>query len=323
LGFGIGVPGLLKLLYREKLGVLTIHHILSKFTPIKEWLNRQFGVNMSKVPFSKRLGYVDNILIKEDMSSNLKNRIWNVIVVHLQNHYRLTDLSEKLLIVYDKCFKNVISPLQNYNSHQILTHITPMFLRKNWFEVYDFVEDLLSIESIDDLEGLSRSLNKILAEENSAYRIINDNVVEIVSEEEIQEVELAIHSGFEGVQIHLSQAVVLMSNREKPDFRNVIKESISAVESICQLITGDKNATLGPALDKIESKYKIHKALKDGFDKIYGYTSDGDGIRHSLLENPEHLTITDAKFMLVACSAFVNFLIGKISELGIEIKKPS
>lgn len=49
---------------------------------------------------------------------------------------------------------------------------------------------------------------------------------------------------------------------------------------------------------------------------MYGYTSDEDGIRHSLLEEST-LKFMDAKFMLVSCSAFINFLIDKASEAGI------
>lgn len=49
-------------------------------------------------------------------------------------------------------------------------------------------------------------------------------------------------------------------------------------------------------------------ALKDGFLKIYGYSSDADGIRHAMSDVPT-LTESDARFMLVSCSAFANFLI--------------
>jgi len=100
-----------------------------------------------------------------------------------------------------------------------------------------------------------------------------------------------------------------------PNYRNPIKESISAVESLCNLITGRKD-TLGDALKKLEAKVVIHPALKKGFSSIYGYTSDADGIRHGLLEET-NLDFEDAKFMLVSCSAFVNYLIAKSQKAGI------
>ncbi len=270
--------------------------------------------------FSERLGITNRELIKENMTSEIRNRVWNTIVIYLENSFALSTLHKKLIIIYDKCFKSSISTVKLYSNDNIVIQMTKLFHKFDWYQIYDFIEDILSSSALGNIDQLSTDLNIILKEENSSYRIINNQVVEITSDDEVAEIEEAIDAGFEGVKIHLSQAVAILSNREKPDYRNVIKESISAVESICQIITNDKKATLGNALDKIEEEYKIHSALKDGFKKIYGYTSDGDGIRHSLTEKTENLTLTDAKFMLIACSAFVNYLIGKIADLGIEIE---
>ncbi|VAX31463.1 hypothetical protein MNBD_NITROSPINAE05-986, partial [hydrothermal vent metagenome] len=49
---------------------------------------------------------------------------------------------------------------------------------------------------------------------------------------------------------------------------------------------------------------------KFDFSSLYGYTSDEGGIRHALMES-ENVDFNDAKFMLVVCSAFINFVLGK------------
>jgi hypothetical protein len=51
---------------------------------------------------------------------------------------------------------------------------------------------------------------------------------------------------------------------------------------------------------------------------MYGYTSDAQGIRHALMDEP-NLSFEDAKFMLVSCSAFVNYLIAKAAKAGISL----
>jgi len=95
---------------------------------------------------------------------------------------------------------------------------------------------------------------------------------------------------------------------------------LSAVEAICILLTGQKKATLGQALKLLkQNKIEIHPALEKSFSNLYGYTSDADGIRHALLEDP-NLDFEDAKFMLVSCSAFVNYLIEKAAKAGIKIE---
>lgn len=56
----------------------------------------------------------------------------------------------------------------------------------------------------------------------------------------------------------------------------------------------------------------MHKALKNAFSNLYGYTSDTGGIRHALSEDNLEVTMEDAKFMLVSCSAFINYLKTKL-----------
>ena len=113
----------------------------------------------------------------------------------------------------------------------------------------------------------------------------------------------------------------MLRNRKNPDYRNSIKESISAVEAICKKITGDKKATLGKALNSIEKtgKVELHSALKESFSKIYGYTSGTNGIRHALLDE-DKLAFEDAKFMLVSCSAFINYLVIKSNKARVNLK---
>ncbi len=142
----------------------------------------------------------------------------------------------------------------------------------------------------------------------------------ITSEEEISEIEEALKKSgpLSNVHEHLKRALELLADRKSPDYRNSIKESISAVEALCKLITGDKSATLGKALEKMEGKIKLHPALKKAFISLYGYTSDADGIRHALLEE-SNLDFEDAKFMLIVCPAFINYLVEKVSKSGIKI----
>ncbi len=59
----------------------------------------------------------------------------------------------------------------------------------------------------------------------------------------------------------------------------------------------------------LPAKGDIVAALEATFSKLYGYTSDAKGIRHALMDD-ERVTFKEAKFMRVACSAFVNYVRG-------------
>lgn len=109
----------------------------------------------------------------------------------------------------------------------------------------------------------------------------------------------------------MNKALQDLSDREHPHYGKSVEAAISAVESQCCILLGKDNVTLGVALKQLETKgIIIHAALKEAFNKLYGYTSDADGIRHGSI-NPSEVDQELAKFMLVSCSAFVNYLIAK------------
>lgn len=96
--------------------------------------------------------------------------------------------------------------------------------------------------------------------------------------------------------------------------RTQYKESISAVEAMCCIITNQKKATLSKGLEQLKNHgIIIHKSLEDAFQKIYGYASDEKGIRHGGIEFV-NAPSEDAKYMLVSVSAFVNYLTEKFQK---------
>lgn len=163
---------------------------------------------------------------------------------------------------------------------------------------YGYAEDFIS------------DLNSEFARLNFAYRIVDKEIVEITSDEEIVTIEDALANSTVTVRRHLNEALRLMSQRPLSDSRNSIKESISAVEAFCREKTGE--STLGKALSKLENNgIKIPKMLKEAFDKLYAYTNQKDtGIRHALMDDDgTYVPSSDeAMFMLVSCSAFINYL---------------
>lgn len=82
---------------------------------------------------------------------------------------------------------------------------------------------------------------------------------------------------------------------------------------MCCIITGESGsqATLGKMLGELEAHgVVIHKAMQEGFKKLYGYTSDVGGIRHGSIDFTGAAE-EDARYMLISCSAFVNYLADK------------
>jgi hypothetical protein len=260
------------------------------------------------------------------MDDALRNRLWNVFyVTYLKSAW------EMVLTGSDLPWKVDVAPLVTKLWHGhfaapvdsipptaggVIRDVRARFFGCPWWGVYDLLE---AIVRFDEDGGRSSAFidlcNRVLEQDKAGYRFLGRIVSPITSPAELAEVQHAIQSGdgLTAVSQHIARATELLSDRQQPDYRNSIKESISAVEAVCCLITGGK-ATLGEALKVLDKTLPIHGALKQAFERLYGYTSDAQGIRHALLDEPS-LGLEDAHFMLVVCSAFVNYLKAKLAKV--------
>lgn len=271
--------------------------------------------------FSERKGITPprQTVQTDGMTDELRNSLWNALHVSVwesdgfmrDRHGNLPKINDFSTHLWFRYFKKPIDerPTYAYNdrSERILKIIRDYFFSAKWNEVYDFLEFV--VESFKrDKPRLAEFLNRVLATDMSAYRFVDGKLVDITDEQERTMLEGALaDTRFAAVTAHLERALTLLADRKQPDFRNSIKESISAVEAMARLVSGNDKATLGEALKVLEKNGKLHAALKDGFSKLYGYTNDEHGIRHAMLDEPD-LTQDDAKYFLLSCTSFVNYL---------------
>jgi hypothetical protein len=281
------------------------------------------------VLFSERYGYkpVRESLQFECMDDELRTALWNLLcqsrISAGKQHYNITYYDSDVESFYINLWKNFwnkpLDELYDYFTHPY-EELRKFFFGCEWCEVYDLLEFFAENFPHYSTNWFIKSTNEVLESEKSAYRFVDFEITPITSETEIEAVENALEDSPDPIQIHLKEALKLLSDKKSPDYRNSIKESISAVESICKLITKNPKSTLGKCLTKIEKKVELHPALKEAFRKLYGYTNDSDGIRHALLKEP-NLDYEDATFMLVSCSTFVNYLLTKVEKAGIDINR--
>lgn len=272
--------------------------------------------------FSRRNGFNQNDIQLECASNTLKQRVYARFYKQEYNRYDTTnydhyttgieDMMIEMGMTYDFP-ENVIH--KNHNADKLREYVVNS---SEWYIVFDFIEKYLRICNQETSELMQKEFNHILEDEVSAYRIVDKIVVPITNEMELETIKSAKETEYDAVNNHISKALSLYADRKKPDYENSIKESISAVESICCIITGQTGATatLGKTIKKLKDKgIYIHSAMENAFSSLYGYTSDEDGIRHGGIDF-SNAPAEDAKFMLVTCSAFVNYLIEKWSKVS-------
>ena len=286
----------------------------------------------------------------DSVDEDLKNGLWNCFLKFVEVLTPFTGvklfrrLGELLWINY---FKQPLDTLSN-DPFEIYKYIRDYFFdsKREWNEIYDFIEFVVKVypfvvnDDVDSkrknefIKAFIKACNIVLERELSAYRFVGEKIIKITSEIEIKEIEEALENTknidkLKPVNEHLKRAIELLSDRKSPDYRNSIKESISALESLCKIIIDDEGATLSEALNEMKNKkiidlHNLHPALNEGLNKLYefgyklyGYASDYGGIRHGKSDPNCNVNFEDAKFMLLCCSSYINYLIVKASKLKI------
>lgn len=271
--------------------------------------------------FSERNGFVDIDLDKPGtLNEACKNRLWNCVlkIFEASDPDACSKHFFEINQVLDRIGKEKLrAPYESYKKGISIIHD---FWMQEWYCAFDVLEEILSFymtyEMVEEFKSALGLFNEILEEEKSAYRFIENKAIPITSNMELRLLEENCKIEFESVQTHLEKALDHYSDRVNPDYNNSIKESISAVEAICCIITNSKKSTLGDALKKLkENGIVIHEAMEKAFSKLYGYTSDAGGIRHGSIVFTD-APAEDAKYMLLSCSAFVHYLVEKYSRVG-------
>jgi len=278
---------------------------------------------MSDQSFSQRKGLssVRSELQLDAMDRPLRVGLWNVF-------YRryLSDTSSDnayvwlIEYIHVEFLKEPVDQIE-YGYGAPNEQLRNLFMEYQWFRVYDFVELIGRTSQFGHVDQrFINGCNEVFEKEGSGYRFVGEIISPITSGDEIEAIEQAmgLAGSLQPVSTHLHTALSHLSDRESPDYRNSIKESISAVETLSKIVAKTPKATLTDALKAIQrdGEFKLHGALSEAFKKLYSWTSDDQGIRHSLMDEP-NLEFEDAMFMLVSCSAFTNYLVAKAERAGI------
>lgn len=275
--------------------------------------------------FSERHGYIkpSDAIITERLTPEIINSICTCYD-ELENKFGYgssfyKDLEEFIWVYFLHQRKN-----DYYGTYGGRRVFVTTYIKDNtveWYKKLDMIEFTIRYLYALSKDGYNRHylqfagdfiklLNYFFEDLNFGYRVIDKLIVPVTSEGEIKTIEEAIETSENNVSMHLHCALEKLSERPKGDYRNSIKESISAVEAYCRNITG-KN-TLGNALAEMEHNgLNLPASLKAAFLKLYGYTNSPDtGIRHPLMDVDGSYvpTADEAIYILISCSAFINYL---------------
>ena len=217
------------------------------------------------------------------------------------------------LILHEKHINFDHLPIDEWSSHFPSHHrnLRKFIETSSFNKVFDLIQFILRHKNCPI--QLVRELKHCFFESKLAYVIQESyppTIIPVASPEEgvavVSSLEELRNAGLFGSTSHLRKASEAINNG---DWAGGIRESIHAVESVARQLDQSEASTLRQALSAIEKHGNIHPALRNAFLKLYGYTSDEQGIRHALLDSDEaNVGLDEAVFMLGACASFASFL---------------
>jgi hypothetical protein len=224
-------------------------------------------------------------------------------------------------LLFDFHVKYLHFPADKYSSYSenATKELKARIHSKKYTDFYGVIQWIIRHKSFP--VRFKEDLAVIFEDEQAGYRLIaGDTFVPYSTKEELSALTTAIEdltaSHLRGALQHLKAAARALGERQYSDS---VRESVHAVESTARSLAPDTKL-LSDALNALEKKQTIHTAMKRGFNSIYGYTNDEQGIRHSLIDQGDaNVDEADALFMLGACAAFVSYLLNKARSADISV----
>ena len=250
--------------------------------------------------------------------------IWNLFYVYLDDSAERVRSPLGISTRLDQNWKNILwqvhfwhdnMPLDEWDSRYdvVCDNLKSRIHRLPFNEVFDLIQFV--IRQSECSAEFTRSMRSVFSHCRLAYTITEDpppTIVPAVSKTEGDTIVTSLKelnvAGLTGSASHLRKSAECINRSEWADS---IRESIHAVESVARQIAPDKSQTLTKALKSIDRDKddSLHPALTEACKKLYGYTSDEQGIRHALLDRKDSRVGRDeAVFMLGACASFASYL---------------
>lgn len=264
---------------------------------------------------------------RNEVTSVLRARLWELLFISISPEkrsnvaYVMTNVDPVwAYVLQDEFVGRRGGAAHQFNAllPNAVKDLYPIFEKGSYAEIFDFIQFIVRGPIPSDFVD---ALCELLQRERAAFRIIdNDTLMPVASEEETLAVTRAFEDTdrlpFQGTRTHLRQSEEALG---KGKYADSVRESIHAVESVARVL--EPSAKLSKALAILEKAVHLHPSMKNGFNALYGWTSDDDGIRHALLDDGDaKVDEADALFMIGACASFVSYLIAKKASAGIDAK---
>lgn len=288
-------------------------------------------------PYSERVGLVPPPQFARqfrELNNETRMALWNVIYAEytdLQRGWTHTLADDAARTLHVERYAGAIDEQRHNYDTKVLAQLKSDIVDGDAITALEALEDAhhalhsardpignapadWSAEAVDPITGavftqeLEQRINEVFARFYVDHRMRGGYVTDIGQGFEADTVDDAVADGpFQVARQHLAAALQSLSDETDLNKLESAREAILAVESAARVATGER--TLGKALKHLQRTDSVlyHRALVDGWDKIYGWTSDAGGLRHGddvITDVPYRL----ARWLVVSAAAFLTYL---------------
>lgn len=154
------------------------------------------------------------------------------------------------------------------------------------------------------------AVNALFAKHNVSWRLNAQGNLENALPKDlsnrIEALEAKLVDEFTSARVHFAKARSYVLGTHK-DPENSIKESVSALESVCRVFY-PKSSSLGKALGQMRSDGTAPARLITSFERFYEYANDEPGVRHGDRLAP-NAQLLDAELSLHLAVALIRYVI--------------
>jgi len=263
--------------------------------------------------FSEERGIVQKKLQIECMDPKLKNMIWSALSESFRffNHsiYRedWRDGPDQKL-AFSLCVHHLGARRDQLTTQNAAYTVLDSFFKKAaWNEIYDLVQFIVqNYKGYSNVKiRLINDLNKALVYGDSGYRIVEDRVVQMVSDEEINAIAESVHKGKNAWDRYILEALDDLSNRTNDNYEITVDNAIKAAETAMAMVVDRTSGTLTQLAGMIDEDIldgHIAAAYKD----FYSYSNKV--ARHINTEKERKISMGTAKLVLMNCVSLCNYL---------------
>jgi hypothetical protein len=193
----------------------------------------------------------------------------------------------------------------DFDRSRAYEHSAEVLMMLQWEKVFDFCErlhnhlarevsfydsqteaNIVTATRSDVQQYIASELRRLFLEENLAFEF-SDGLVRRRGRRhtanQVAGTDLVLgDSRFSSARKHFVKALKYFRNVPQPDYENVVKEAVCAVEAVAKVLFSDGGPTLGDVVKSItgSASGQLPKPIANTFHGMYGFSSGGEGVRH-------------------------------------------